>query len=227
MWEGYSFVNAPQCSLVSSDYSAMDDNTSSESSRGVSPFSDDDLKDQSVPTTCSILELSEQLQLHSLQPQPTTVFPREPPAAIQRSVPTYTRRMRSASPNNFNQKRQHRQALVRGQCSSANLSRLMALAQGIETSSYDASEDPLLHDTEPSPPHHIHTSPPFAQPTLTTPHISDECEPHNQGLTAGPLEHKAGKGPRPYISGDALAGQTLVHKDIRLRTKWRPSTSSR
>lgn len=226
MREEYSFADASQCKLVSYDSRTMNDSTPSESSRGASPFSARDLKERPLPTTCSISELSERFRPHSLQPQPPAPIP-PGPFLTERRIATHARRKRCASPNNSNRKGQHRQALVRRQCSSANLSRLMALARVLETPSYDASEDALLQDRESFPQHQIHSTSCFAQPTLNSPPESNECKPQILGITAGPHQHTAGKGPRHYNSRDALASPKLVHKDIRLRTKWRSSTSCR
>ena len=171
--------------------------------------------------TSSITELSQKLQLHSLQPQPL-ILPTKALSTTTSSRPTYLERKRSTTTHKHNQKRQHKPSLIRRQSSSAKISRLMALAQGLEISGYDALQDSLLQD-ESIPPLQIQTSYSSAHvdPLSMSSSMSSQRELESQGMMSSTHYHGVSGGSRPLGSGERAAAQKLVRKDIRLRTKWR------
>ena len=126
MWEEYSFSNASQRS-ANVDY--IDDNISPFSSGAVSPLSDGTCL-RSFITPCSLTELALQLErqtLQSQQPPSLLCSPRSRPDDLRSG----TRRERLASPPYHHDKRRQREAMIRRQCSAANMSRLSSLVQDL------------------------------------------------------------------------------------------------
>ena len=183
-------------------------------------------KERSSLLSTSITELSQEFQLHSLQPQPLVLSTKDslktPP-----SRPTYLARKRSSTMQKANQKRQQRPSPIRRQSSSAKVSRLIALAHGIENSGYDALPDSMLKDQSTPPPLQIQQSSPSAHvdPLPISSLNPSQREFESQGIISGAHYDRAGEGPRHLDSGETPAGQRLVQKNIRLRTKWRGNTS--
>lgn len=214
MWDDSALSATTQDSFMSYSTGLIANCTSLESAHV-------DHRERSSMLTTSITDLSQEFQLHSLQPQPLL------PSAIgsleiSSSRPTYIARKSSTSMHRPNQKKQHRPSPIRRQSSSAKISKLMALAQGLEISGYDAPLDSILQDE--SIPHlQIDTSSlcahgdplsiPFSMPS--------QRELERQGIVSCSHHHSTGKGSQEYDPGKTSAGQRLVQKDIRVRTKWR------
>ncbi|KAG6991232.1 hypothetical protein G7Y79_00054g088610 [Physcia stellaris] len=221
MWEDYSFPIAAHRSSTDQD-SSVTVESPSESSRGASPFSDD----ESIPAPCSITELSQHFQLQSLQAQ----LPSFPPQSMD-FPPQYlsplSQRERLTTTAHFNQRRKQRQTLTRRQCFSANLPRLSSLAQDLATLGYDASPTPLsptpLSDISDSlPPLQIHEQPAsgvdYIPTTSVTTADSDCCTEESQTPTASRPQFKVGKRLARSISKESLARQRLVYKDYEPQT---------
>ena len=183
-------------------------------------------RERSSPLTSSITEITQEFQLHSLQPQPL-IQPAKVSLITASSRPTYLARKPSATMHKSNQKRQHRPSPIRRQSSSAKISRLMALAQGLESSGYGAPLDRILQDKSGSP-QQIQPSSPSAHfdPLQITSSTPGRGELESQDIISSPHRHtsQVDKGSTRLDSGETPAGQRLVQKDIRLRTKWRGST---
>ena len=224
MWEDYSFPIAPQCRSTDHD-SSVTIESPSDSSRGASPFSDD----ESPSAPCSITELSQHFQLQSLQAQPLS-SPTQSMNIPPQHLPPLSQRERLMTTAHFNQRRRQRQALTRRQCFSANLPRLSSLAQDSATYGYDASSIPLLDTNDPLPPLQIHEQPASGLDRITTTLVSipdsEYCTPESRTPTASRPQFKVGKRLAHSVSKESLARQRLVYKDVRIRTKRQPSLSA-
>lgn len=224
MWEDYSFPIAPQCSSTDQD-SSVTIESPSESSRGASPFSDD----ESLSAPCSITELSQHFQIQSLQAQPPS-FPAQSMNFPPQSFSPLSQRERLTTTAHFNQRRKQRQILTRRQCFSANLPRLSSLAQDLATFGYDASPTPPSDTNDSLPPLQIHEQPASGLDHITTTSVSTPdsecCTSESQTPTASRPQFKVGKRLAHSISKESLARQRLVYKDVRIRTKRQPSLSA-
>jgi len=218
MWEDFSFSIVSQRSIF---YNSMDESISPKSSRGASTFAHDK-NGRSFDASCSITELSQQFDNHTLGPQ------RQP--SYQRSLPNDPHdlgRDRPASAHNQNSARRHRQSMVRRQCSAANISRLSSLVQDLledDTWSCDTHIGPL-EDCDSLPRPRPDEIPPLQSPTFSsasTSSCSEDGEFELHSSSRGQPMFKIGKEVKHSSSKEAMGRQ---YKDIRIRKSVRRKSS--
>jgi len=218
MWEDYSFSIASQRSIV---YDSMDESISPDSSRGASPFANDK-NGRTFNASCSITELSQQFDRHTLGPQRQPSYLRSPP-----TDPHDLGRDRPASAHNQSAARRQRQSMVRRQCSAANISRLSSLVQDLledDTWSCDTHIAPL-EDCESLPPPRPDEIPPLQSPTFSsasTSSCSEDGEFELHSSSWGRPKFKVGKEMKHSSSKEAMGRQ---YKDIRIRKSVRRKPS--
>ena len=227
MWEDYSFPHAslnddPQCrSPSTADREMSDSFDCSDFSGAASPLSEEDPIERS---SCSITNLSQQFQLHSLETRAQPVYPHSPPPIASSHI-ALSLRDSTTDTNQFDRRRQQRQYFVRRQCSSKDLARLAALIENTETSDQCPSNIGP-QDGDGLPPIQIHskTTPSSDQEPPTDPKAYDL---DLRKYTNNGNQTKIGKQLAHRISREGLARQRLVHRDVRLRTRRQSTTSSR
>lgn len=211
MWEDYSFFIASQRSIV---YDSMDESISPNSSRGASPFVNGK-KGRSSKNSCSITELSQQFDKHTLGPQ------RQP------SHPHDLVRDRPASAHNQNAVRRQRQSMIRRQCSAANISRLSSLVQDLledDTWSCDTHIAPL-EDCDSSPPPPLDEIVPLQSPTFSsasTTSCSEDGEFELHSSSRVQPKFNIGRETKHSSSKEAMGRQ---YRDIRIRKSVRRKSS--
>lgn len=109
-------------------YESMNDCISPASPRGT-PLLPDDSFQRSLDSCCSITDLSQQFDRHTLEP-PSRVSITQPPPPQNHDQHTTMGRERSST-NNHHTLRRQRDFMMRRQCSAANMSRLSSLVQDI------------------------------------------------------------------------------------------------
>ena len=220
MWDDSALSEPIQDPFVSCDTSLM---------ANCNPIGPTDInyRKKSSPLTSSVTELTQEFQLHSLQPQPL-VLSTKSSLTTAPSRPIHLARKPSTSMHKPNQKRQHRPSLIRRQSSAAKISKLMALAQGLESSGYDACRArDYMPENESIPPQQIQPSSASAHvdPLSISSVMPSQRELESQGIMSSSHHRKMEKKSRLLGSVETSTGKGLVQKDIRLRTKWRGNTS--
>ena len=224
MWGKHSFSNASRQIF---NYDSMDD-ISSDSSRGASPSSDDTNR-RSLHASCSIAELSQQFDKHTLEPRRRPSYFRAPPSESY-DLRSTTGRGRPASAHNHHTIRRRRESMVRRQCSAANMLRLSSLVQDLlqDGASSCDTHTHSLDDGDTLPPLQSYGGPPLRSPTsssMSTSSCSEDGEFELHSSSQSQSKFKVGKELKPSVSGETVGRQ---YKDIRMRksTRRRSATLS-
>ena len=212
MRENFSFSVASQGNL---HYDSIEESISPTSSRGALPFLDDKNGD-SFDASCSIMELSEQLRNHKLEPRRRPSPPR-PPSPGAYYLHHTARQDLLTPPHNHYSLRRQRELLVRRQCSAVSMSRMSSLVQG-------AIEDETwkCHDRPPASIDGRDTLAFGKNPTLKSPTpgssstapSSEDGEFESYSTSRPQPRFKVGKEVKHRSSTDVIGRQ---YKDIRMR----------
>lgn len=181
----------------------MDDNSvCSNSPRGASPSSDKTLQ-RAANGPCSITELSQQFDQHTLEPQERASFARSPACQSYQIHPTMGRNL-SCSMNNHHTTRRPRESKIRRQCSAASMAR-------------DASHISPSSDSDCLPPLSSRERPRLGSPTTSfasNSSCSEDSEFEPQRSSGIGPTYKVGKDLRHGASREGVSRQ---FKDIRVR----------
>ena len=211
-----SYLNVP---YRSRNYATMQDNiTTSDSSRGASPFSNDMHRD-GVNASCSITELSQQFDQHTLEPRRPASYARSPSSQSHHLHSTLGREPCS-SVSKHHAPRRPRECMIRRQCSAASMSRLSSLVHDLlrdGSTAHNTAHVSPLSDTDSVSPLSSHGRPRLGSPTTSFASNSScsedgEFEPQRSSWI-GPA-YKLDKHPR---RGDPREAGGRQFKDIRVR----------